>query len=204
MRHSAMRVRDRVALTAAFAILMTGLVVSPASATSMHNSTTLSVAATAPRPTVPVDVEAYLGGPAVAEVRSWLSTLVLDGEAIGTVRLWKPNGDHVELAGLDQNVALGNALLNLDPAVVLIDDARDGAFLTLQGHKITVLQSELPSPFETPVRIADAQAIVTQAYGESGGTTWSPTQSDDWWPAIGMTLAIMGLASITVVLIRRR
>ncbi|WNM28335.1 hypothetical protein RN607_04850 [Demequina capsici] len=138
--------------------------------------------------------------PVVAN-QEWLAPLILDGTPVGAVRVWLPDGT-AEMAGFDDNAVLGASLEELDPSVILIEDAVAARWYSLVGDMLTpVRASSAPQQITAPITLGTARSMLYPGEYSEDGQTWPAA-------AIQITLVVVLAAAVpaamTVSALRRR
>ena len=105
-------------------------------------------------------------GPPTRTTQQWLAALGRDGEAIGTARVWKPDGAPAELAVYNDDAVLGGSLLFDDPTVV-IEDETISTFYRLDGAVLTPLPASSRTEFAGPVDLREAQVAIAARYRDA-------------------------------------
>lgn len=109
-----------------------------------------------------------VAAPVVAS-QEWLAPLLLDGVAVGAVRIWRPDGT-AEMAGYDADAELGASLQALDASSVLVEDVPSASWYTLADDVLTpVASSSMAQQITAPVNMGAAQQLMHPSGDSEGG-----------------------------------
>lgn len=96
----------------------------------------------------------------VEPVEEWLAALIVDGDSVGTVRVWKPDHGAAQLAGFDANSELGGSLVAISEDAVLVEDAQVATYYTLEDDVLTPLKAGGAQEFSSPVGLDRAVSVI--------------------------------------------
>jgi len=96
----------------------------------------------------------------------WTAALVRGGEVVGTVTVWRQNGQ-VELNGYDDDVTLGQALVE-SSAAVLISDAPIGAYYLYDGAVVTPANEPAHAQVAGPAPLSEVRQVVNERNAAAG------------------------------------
>jgi hypothetical protein len=120
----------------------------------------------------------------------WIASIERDGQVLGTLEVWKPDGGPAELAGFSDDVATGSVLGTLTPAEIFVADDPRGAYYALDGGTVRPLNDWAREVLPRPADLATLQVAVVEQHARAV----EESTVYDYAPVLTVSLAAMVLA----------
>ncbi|WP_146149622.1 hypothetical protein [Kineococcus rhizosphaerae] len=109
--------------------------------------------------------DAWVKGSADADpaeaTQQWVAPVLRGNEAIGTVRVWKPDGGPAEVAGFNGDTQLADALQGFKDLPV-VEDPSAGEFFALDGDSVLPINEASKRELPKRGKVKDLQPIVAE------------------------------------------